>query len=259
MRFGGLRRRERGARRVFFKPVRAEVPPDCRRRMRGGREVLVPSGNLRWKISVRSDLPLAALACASIPSWVIPRRRTAWQMTAMSVFFGGNDARRSVQRPTFHAHDQSGLLPDDAAGGEPCLHRAGSTAALHRRCLEALLVGNSRCRTDHGLHAQTARQLERGLPQGVRQAVRSIRLGEVIAGAATCRYTTGRPQAGPDGLYFFLRLSTSEAKLFAQNAVRAWIKLRSWACTCPSRIYSSAASTHDTGPWRASRQCRSAR
>src|SRR5882724_10924174 len=116
---------------------------------------------------------------------MIPRRQTAWLTTAMSVFFGGNDATRSVQRPTFHVHDRLGLEPDAAADSKQSLYRGGSAAALHRRCLAALLIGNSRPGTDRRLHAQTARQLERRLPQGVRQAGRSVRFGEVVAGAAT--------------------------------------------------------------------------
>src|SRR5207245_8676201 len=103
---------------------------------------------------------------------------TAWWTTAMSVDFGGDDAT-SVQRPKFRVHDRSGTWPDDVAGGEPCVHAGRSTTTLHRRCLPALLVGNSQCGTDHGLHAQTTRQFERGLPQGFRQANRPICFGEI--------------------------------------------------------------------------------
>src|SRR5450755_613644 len=94
---------------------------------------------------------------------------------------GGNDATRSVHGPRFHADGRLGIWSDRVAGGEPRLHPGRSAAALYIRRLQALRLGNSRRGANHGLHAPAAREPERGLPQGVRQAVRTIRLGEVVA------------------------------------------------------------------------------
>src|SRR5579863_2118863 len=118
---------------------------------------------------------------------MIPTRRTAWPLTAMSVyFFGGDDASRSIQNPKFHLSRRPDALPCDVAGGEPCLRAGGSAARLHRRCFPALLIGNPERGADHRLHDEAPCQPERGVPQGFRPADRPGRLAEVMLRPLRC-------------------------------------------------------------------------
>jgi hypothetical protein len=99
-----------------------------------------------------------------------PQRRSIWR---------GDDASRDLRSGVVAGGWDCGIR-GVVAVDQPGIHAGRSAAALHARCAAAVFVGDTRCRSDHRLHAPAARQSERRMPQRVRQA-RPIRIGREVA------------------------------------------------------------------------------
>jgi hypothetical protein len=150
----------------------------------------VPPGNMSRKCNAARNCgahffnqPSISLKCNRVSLTImhaIPcERRNAW-MTVNAL--GGHHATSPVLDPRsqnpFRVCFHFGFL--SRAGDEPRLQPGRRAAALHRRRHAAVLIGNSQPRPDHRLHAAAKGQPQRGLPQRVRQADRTIGLGAAI-------------------------------------------------------------------------------
>lgn len=120
------------------------------------------------------------------PGWR-PQRRSIWR---------GDDASRGL-RSGVVARGRHRSIRGVVAFRQPGVHAGRSAAALHARCAAALLLGNTRRRADHRLHAPATRQSERRVPQRFRQArairiSRQVEAGRYLPEARLCREVTAR-------------------------------------------------------------------
>ena len=154
----------------------------------GARRLAVPCGNMSPKCNAvancrahccnRSAINLQCSHTSLTIMHAIPgERRSAW-MTVNAL--GGHHATSLACDPRSQNPFRCRFLHRDGARAEPRRQRGRGAASLHRRRDAALLIGNSRPRADHRVHAAATRQPERRLPQRVRQVELAIGIGKAF-------------------------------------------------------------------------------